>query len=142
MHLKRHYRDVRRATLLNLPLIPATLPAIITRTRDIDPAIRKAVFSPVLTEQLTSPKQLSIAQREHVVRSGLGDREPSVRTAATALVGDWLTACESDVQQFVGMFDVEADGEAAEQALLSVLETRPDIADKLEFGGKNSAIIP
>jgi condensin complex subunit 3 len=37
---------------------------------------------------------LTIAQREEIVRYGLGDREPAVRSAAGSLVGKWADAVE------------------------------------------------
>lgn len=41
---------------------------------------------------LPTPLILSIAQREEVVRNGLGDREPAVRAAAANLIGGWVDA--------------------------------------------------
>lgn len=40
---------------------------------------------------------LSIAQREEVVKNGLGDREPAVRRAAAFMLGEWLTAAGGDL---------------------------------------------
>jgi hypothetical protein len=39
---------------------------------------------------LPSPMILSIAQREEIIRHGLGDREPGVREAAGKLIGGWV----------------------------------------------------
>ena len=111
----------------------------------------------------THPRALTIAQRELIVRNGLGDREPSVRAAADALVGTWADVVnigvkaeeesisikeEDGVTQkqklsenaavekavaFLKLFDLE--NEIASDALLSVFASRPDIYDELRFDG-------
>ncbi|KAL4079677.1 nuclear condensing complex subunit [Scleroderma citrinum] len=105
-----------------------------------DPAaeVRRAlVYSQVLennclTVDQTSmgvvhPRVLSIAQRELIIRNGLGDREPAVRAAAGSLLGTWV-----DVAQ--GMTKAEdIQGTIAEDALLSIFATRMDIFEHLEF---------
>src|SRR5882672_9278797 len=84
-----------------MPLTPTTLPAILSRTRDTDTTNRKLVYSAVLEPHCESgsngqgigvghPRALTIAQRELVVRNGLGDREGVVRSAAGSLVGAWV----------------------------------------------------
>ncbi|KAK2461194.1 hypothetical protein APHAL10511_006721 [Amanita phalloides] len=108
----------------------------------------------------THPRALTIAQREVIVRNGLGDREPSVRAAAEALVGTWADVvtvglkpedeeCSSvkeeaeEVTQptgnaavdkavaFLELFDLEND--IASDALLSVFASRTDLYDGLQF---------
>lgn len=71
--------------------MPTTLPILLTRTRDEDTILRKLVYRHVLAA-LPTPLILSIAQREEVVRNGLGDREPAVRAAAANLIGGWVDA--------------------------------------------------
>ncbi|KAF8155928.1 nuclear condensing complex subunit [Crassisporium funariophilum] len=82
--------EVRRAALVHIPVTPTSLDAILSRTRDIDPVMRKLVYAGVLQVKLGHPRQLSIAQREQVVKDGLGDREPAVRVAAGKLVTSWF----------------------------------------------------
>lgn len=103
--------DVRRATLANLPINPRTIPAMLARTRDVDPVVRKLVYTSVLEPHCTTPASSSsiaegevlietmgpthprvftIEQRELVVRNGLGDREEGVKAAAGKLVSTWL----------------------------------------------------
>ncbi|KAM6503308.1 Nuclear condensing complex subunit [Amanita muscaria] len=109
----------------------------------------------------THPRALSIAQRELIVRNGLGDRESSVRATAEALVGTWVDVVnvglkfEEDVIKeevtndqslavnptgneavdqcvaFLKLFGLE--NEVASNALLSVFASRPEIYDGLEF---------
>ncbi len=118
-----------------------------SRIRDPETSIRRAVYDVVLSERLEHPKQLSISQREDLVRSGLRDRDPSVRAAAASLIGEWLDKSEGDLPSFVEMFDYDhvdapdhiSDPELAfapaEEALLSAMETRTEITDNLKFEG-------
>ena len=99
---------------------------------------------------------LTIAQREEAVRNGLGDREGSVRKAAAAMLGGWLDQAEGNLvevghneslsrkkltMQFLARFDV-VTSQVAEEALLSVFVTRPEVLDSMEFGGKPSPPLP
>ncbi|EIN08176.1 hypothetical protein PUNSTDRAFT_143847 [Punctularia strigosozonata HHB-11173 SS5] len=105
------------------------------------------------------PRALTIEQRELIVRNGLGDREGSVRAAAARVLGTWVDVVrdtgsegrekdgvkkeggggetgpetEQDLIAFLKMFDL-VEGAIAEDALLSVLTTRVDVFDSLEFG--------
>ncbi|KAH7929985.1 ARM repeat-containing protein [Leucogyrophana mollusca] len=142
--------EVRRATLLNIPLSPMTLGAVLARTRDTDTVMRKLVYSAIFEAHchdpeggmgVVHPRALTIAQRELIVRNGLGDREPAVRSAAGSLVGTWVDApkveegkgADEDVVVFLKLFDLQ-ESTVAEDALLSVFATRPDVLDHLEFG--------
>ncbi|KAJ7258714.1 nuclear condensing complex subunit [Mycena haematopus] len=147
--------DVRRAALLHVPLTAATLPTILARARDVDPLTRKLVYASVLTPRLQHPRHLTIAQREHLVQTGLGDREPAVRLAAAKMVAAWfelMLAADADADAdplpwtgddggimvaliaFLTLFDVVGPGEAvAVDALLSLLSTRADLFDVFVF---------
>lgn len=148
--------EVRRAALLNIPLTPITLPSILLRTRDTDTTVRKLVYSSVLEPHCESlgvghPRSLTIAQRELIVKNGLGDREAAVRNAAGGLVGAWVDvvgdaqkvkpeergseAFEKDVVSLLKLFDL-AESTVTEDALLSVFKTRIEIFEGLEFGGE------
>lgn len=149
--------EVRRAALLNIPLTAETLEVILSRTRDTDPLTRKLVYSTVLQTRLTHPRQLSIAQREQVVKHGLGDREPGTRLAAGKLVASWLDAVmvegaeERDEDSWTGddggvmrgfvaflrIFDVVGPGEeVAVDAVQSIFVTRPEYLDIFTFSGE------
>ncbi|KAF8814695.1 ARM repeat-containing protein [Phlegmacium glaucopus] len=145
--------EVRRAALVNIPLVPETLDAILGRARDVDPVTRKLVYTGVLQSKLGHPRQLSIAQREQIVKDGLGDREPGVRVAAGKLVASWFDTAMAEAPRmeertwdgddggvmkglihFLGLFDVVGPGEAvAVDAVLSIFTTRPDIPDIFTF---------
>ncbi|OAX38286.1 hypothetical protein K503DRAFT_718426 [Rhizopogon vinicolor AM-OR11-026] len=146
--------DVRRAALLNIPLSPVTLDAVFARTRDTDTIMRKLVYSAILDQHcfdsdgsgmgLVHPRVLTIAQRELIIRNGLGDREPAVRQAAGSLLGTWVgvargevknsesKSVNDDVLALLSLFDL-TESTVAEDALLSVFETRRDIFDHLDF---------
>ncbi|WVO20456.1 uncharacterized protein IAS62_001753 [Cryptococcus decagattii] len=125
--------EVRRAALYNFPRTPASLPHILARTRDVDPIIRRTVFAGVLSiEALPDPRVLTIAQREEVVRNGLGDREPSVRKAAAGMLAGWLDLAEGDLLEFLSRFDV-ISSQVAEDALMSIFVTRPELLQGIEF---------
>ncbi|KAL5523222.1 YCG1_1 [Sanghuangporus sanghuang] len=129
--------EVRKAALQRVPVTPATLPAIIKRTRDVDANVRKMVYIPVL-EQLENPRQLSIAQRELLALAGLKDRDPAVRATAAKLFASWADLLP-DVLHFIELFDFElsedsTENNPAQEALMALFETRKDILDGLEFG--------
>ncbi|EIW69906.1 hypothetical protein TREMEDRAFT_30304 [Tremella mesenterica DSM 1558] len=125
--------EVRRAALYNLPRTPALLPYILARARDVDPLLRKIVYHGSLSHAaLPDARVLSIAQREEVVRNGLGDREPSVRKAAAAMLGGWVDQVEGDILEFLSRFDV-ISSQVAEEALISVFVTRPEVFAAIEF---------
>ena len=147
------HSDVRRAALLNIPITVETLPSVLARTRDIDTTVRRLVYGNILLTHAeppdgampgaAHPRALTIAQRELIVRNGLGDREPTVRAAAGKLVGAWVDAVSvgtkkgavlEDVLAFLGTFDLR-ESAVVEDALLSVFVTRVDVFDALEFDG-------
>lgn len=164
------FSDVRKAALINVRLTPETLRAIIIRTRDQDTNVRKAVYASVLANHitvlvgenqtevmgLTHPRGMTIAQRETIIRNGLGDRQPVVKASAEKLVAAWvdvagasmepkqedgdaLPQAENTTEQaflsLLNMFDL-AEGKVAEDALISVFKNRLDLFDTIEFGGK------
>ncbi|WWD20683.1 hypothetical protein CI109_105159 [Kwoniella shandongensis] len=125
--------EVRRAALYNLPRTPITLPHILARTRDVDPILRRTVYAGSLSAAaLPDPRVLSIAQREEVVRNGLGDREGSVRKAAAGMLAGWVDMAEGDLVEFLSRFDV-VSSQVAEEALISVFVTRPEVFQSVEF---------
>ncbi|TBU47907.1 nuclear condensing complex subunit [Dichomitus squalens] len=159
--------EVRRAAVTHLPATPYTLPALLARTRDVDAATRRLVYVNVLEKYCTGvgedsrtrvgfthPRVLTIAQREQIVRNGLGDREDIVKKAAAQLLGVWVDVVRTeagkevkpeenvkrengeevieDLVAFLNLFDLE-EGKVAEDALGSVFDTRVDIFEHIEF---------
>ncbi|THH30647.1 hypothetical protein EUX98_g3519 [Antrodiella citrinella] len=162
--------DVRRIALLNTPLSPETLPVLLSRTRDVDVAVRTLLYAHTLLpvdstsastsraarntiinpNRLNNPRQLSIEQRERVVRDGLGDREGKVRAGAAKMLAGWFDWAAdnagsegeektiSSLLVFLKLFDVVSDGGdlVAVDALKSVFVTRPDVFDAVVFQDK------
>lgn len=85
--------DVRRSLLLNLPMTPGTLPYLLERARDLDPATRRALYSRLLPA-LGDFRHLSLSMREKLLRWGLRDRDENVRKATARLFHDrWIEDC-------------------------------------------------
>ena len=88
-----HSADVRRSLLLNLPLTPTTLPYLLERARDLDPATRRALYMRLLPA-LGDFRHLSLSMREKLLRWGLRDRDENVRKAAARLFRErWIEDC-------------------------------------------------
>ena len=126
--------------------------------RDTDTTIRKLVYSAILEKNVTvgdsdqmgptHPRALTIAQRERIIRNGLGDREPSVRAAAASLLGRWVDVVEeqprveggeqpdakveSGLVELLKMLDL-AEQKYPVEAVLSILTSRPDIIQTMTF---------
>ena len=85
--------DVRRSLLVNLPILPNTLPYLLERARDQDPPTRRAVYSRLLPA-LGDFRHLSLGMREKLLRWGLRDRDENVRKAAGRLFRErWIEDC-------------------------------------------------
>ncbi|KAH6624532.1 condensin subunit-like protein [Chaetomium sp. MPI-SDFR-AT-0129] len=85
--------DVRRSLLVNLPILPSTLPFLLERARDQDAATRRAVYSRLLPA-LGDFRHLSLSMREKLLRWGLRDRDENVRKAAGRLFRErWIEDC-------------------------------------------------
>lgn len=85
--------DVRRSLLVNLPILSNTLPFLLERARDQDPATRRAVYSRLLPA-LGDFRHLSLGMREKLLRWGLRDRDDNVRKAAGRLFRErWIEDC-------------------------------------------------
>ena len=138
---------MRKAALLNTPITADTLEPLLSRIRDPDASIRKVVYDVMLSDRLQDLTQLSVIQREAVVRCGLRDRDSSVRAAASKLLGEWFDRVEGSAGSFVELFnydgvdapdwfsDPDLAFAPAEKALLSIFEDRKEVLDSLNFSG-------
>ncbi|THV04781.1 hypothetical protein K435DRAFT_774313 [Dendrothele bispora CBS 962.96] len=169
-------QDVRQTIVTNLPIDGsfhrASLSPLLERTRDVDKKMRILVFDR-LEKNITNgdgfgpthPRKLTIAQRELIVRNGLGDREPEVRGAAASLITAWVKAVMNDdtvkkeeedteegeapakqegssaaqdaLIELLKMLDL-GEGTIAADALLSVLTTdtsKKDFVEQVRFEG-------
>lgn len=145
---------MRRVALLNAPLIPETLDVILSCVRDVDPVMRKLVYTAILgpsTSQAYSihSQCMTLEQRDFVVRNGLGDVEDAVRVAAGKMLQAWFDAGYTDKRQelatkspvqalitFLKLFDVTGEGAStAVNALNTLLLSRPDIVSCVVITG-------
>jgi condensin complex subunit 3 len=147
------FSEVRRTTLVNIPVNEQTVLNLIDRTYDTDATIRKILYGSILPK--ISPRTLSMSQREFIVRKGLGDREPSVKTAARSLITTWMHTLQPEVElevdyskgghttkskvedgvvSMLKLFDLTQD--VAVDALLSVFTTEIEVFNNMEFDGQ------
>ncbi|PSK42692.1 Condensin complex subunit 3 [Elsinoe australis] len=129
--------EVRRSLLLNLPLVPKTLPYLLERARDQDAATRRALFARLLPA-LGDFRHLSLTHREKLLRWGLRDRDEAVRKATAKLFRErWIEDCA----KLPGAGGEEEDGNKGEKeaampcldALLELLE-RIDVTNSAANG--------
>ncbi|KAK4123890.1 condensin subunit-like protein [Parathielavia appendiculata] len=128
--------DVRKQLLVNLPILPNTLPFLLERARDQDAATRRAVYSRLLPA-LGDFRHLSLSMREKLLRWGLRDRDENVRKAAGRLFRErWIEDC-------AGTPPPAETGQPAEvsppnlDALLELLER----IDVVNSGGENGVAL-
>lgn len=137
--------EVRRSLLLNLPLVPKTLPYLLERARDQDPATRRALFARLLPA-LGDFRHLSLTHREKLLRWGLRDRDEAVRKATARLFRErWIEDCAALPAARASSEDAEgADGDSKKKdanqaadpsmdALLELLE-RIDVTNSAANG--------
>ncbi|RFU33461.1 hypothetical protein B7463_g2854, partial [Scytalidium lignicola] len=132
--------DVRRSLLVNLPILPNTLPYLLERARDQDPATRRALYSRLLPT-LGDFRHLSLSMREKILRWGLRDRDDNVRKAAARLFRErWIEDCAATAT--ASAEEVGGDGDAPKtekagpsfDALLELLERIDVINSGVENG--------
>lgn len=150
--------EVRKSLLLNLPLAPETLPYLLERARDLDPATRRALYSRLLPT-LGDFRHLSLSMREKLLRWGLRDRDENVRKATGRLFRErWVEDCAGTRNQEEGEKSAEAatpsvdallelleridvvnsgmEGGTAHEAMKDFWEGRPDYRDAVTFEGE------
>ncbi|TGJ86680.1 hypothetical protein E0Z10_g2098 [Xylaria hypoxylon] len=150
--------EVRRSLLVNLPILPNTLPYLLERARDQDAATRRAVYSRLLPA-LGDFRHLSLSMREKLLRWGLRDRDENVRKAAGRLFRDrWIEDCAGVSQPEDGEASAEpaaptldgllelleridivnsgVENGVAVEAMKGFWEGRPDYRDAMEFDDK------
>ncbi|RDL40937.1 ARM repeat-containing protein [Venustampulla echinocandica] len=148
--------DVRRSLLVNLPILPSTLPFLLERARDQDAATRRALYSRLLPA-LGDFRHLSLSMREKLLRWGLRDRDENVRKAAGKLFRErWIEDCagiaetgedevangEAKAPNFEGLLELleridivnsGVEGGVALEAMKGFWEGRPDYRDAVTF---------
>lgn len=118
--------DVRRSLLTNLPILPNTLPYLLERARDQDPATRRALYSRLLPE-LGDFRHLSLSMREKLLRWGLRDRDENVRKAAGRLFRErWIEDCMASAAAGI------AEGEAVEENKMPSMEALLELLERID----------
>ncbi|KAJ2970250.1 hypothetical protein NUW58_g9753 [Xylaria curta] len=117
--------EVRRSLLVNLPILPNTLPYLLERARDQDAATRRAVYSRLLPA-LGDFRHLSLSMREKLLRWGLRDRDENVRKAAGRLFRErWIEDC-ADVDQ-------PEEGEASPESAAPTLDGLLELLERIDI---------
>lgn len=149
--------EVRRSLLLNLPFTPSTLPFLLERARDLEPSIRRALYSRLLPA-LADFRHLSLTHREKLLRWGLRDRDENVRKAAAKLFRErWIEDCAAprnedgeietkpgqlstpnsegllELLERIDVVNSGVDGGIALDAMKSFWDGRPDYRDHMTF---------
>jgi condensin complex subunit 3 len=148
--------DVRRSLLVNLPILPSTLPYLMERARDQDPATRRVLYSRLLPA-LGDFRHLSLSMREKLLRWGLRDRDENVKKAAGRLFRErWIEDCartsiateedqtngEPNPPSFEGLLELleridivnsGVENGVALEAMKGFWEGRPDYRDAVTF---------
>ncbi|PMD21649.1 ARM repeat-containing protein [Hyaloscypha hepaticicola] len=132
--------DVRRSLLVNLPILPNTLPYLLERARDQDPATRRALYSRLLPA-LGDFRHLSLSMREKLLRWGLRDRDENVRKAAGKLFRErWIEDCAGTAQAEEGQEGEAATGETKPPSFDGLLELLERI-DVVNSGVENGVAL-
>lgn len=91
--------SVRKTALVNVEITKSTIPFLIERIRDVDPAIRKLVYSNIMSE-IGDMRFFSIADRELILSWGLSDRNSAVKSMCLAMVTNcWMKMCNDNLTE-------------------------------------------
>jgi condensin complex subunit 3 len=119
-----------------MPTTATTLPYLLERSHDVDPATRRAVFTHLLPS-LGDFRQLSIKMRERMLRYGLNDRDESVRKAAKNMFNHrWVQDANGDLLEVLERLDITSEGSGGGSkylALKGFWEQRKDVLNDIEF---------
>ncbi|KAJ3998766.1 nuclear condensing complex subunit [Lentinula boryana] len=152
---------VRLSVLQKLDLNEDTIDDILDRTRDTAAQIRKEVYSKLEKNVLVNeedddlemgsahPRTLSMAQRNLIVKNGIGDRDPSVRDSAVKVFTKWVNTIvitqdsgpqgpqEGSLQatplvQLLTLFNLH-DDDSLSEAIIKIFHANPRILNNIPF---------
>ena len=131
--------EVRRAALFNLTPDAESLPYILERLRDVDTINRRCLYLGSLSNAVVnaSDSQVTVGAEQWatIIKTGLGEREPSVVRATKKLIGSWINVegGKDEAEKILSRFNVLEDPEAASMALEAAYEVRPALLDTISF---------
>ncbi|ORY82105.1 nuclear condensing complex subunit [Protomyces lactucae-debilis] len=134
LHLLQHdpAAEVRRAVLHNLSQSPATLPFLLERARDLDPIMRKHIYTTVLPS-IQGFKPLSISKRNKLLKWGLRDRDESVRKASEKMFAvDWLNLAHGSILELLQRLDI-VNSTVGEDVMRAFFKIRKEFVDSIQF---------
>lgn len=97
-------KDVRIACLQSLCICKHTLPAILSRLRDVRVEVRVATVQ--LLYKSIDIRHLSASMRNAVIMHGLNDRDNSVKSQTVKLVFKWLQNVDNNIPRLLQLFNV------------------------------------
>mmetsp|Transcript_36466 Transcript_36466/g.94753 ORF Transcript_36466/g.94753 Transcript_36466/m.94753 type:complete len:387 (-) Transcript_36466:400-1560(-) len=120
-------KEVRKAVLTVIAITPSSLKILLLRTRDERDDVRRHAVT-VLAWKV-NPRQLSIEERVQLVSRGLRDRSAQVRKATGVMIVDkWYhERCQSDIDLFLKLFDIETFEKETETAVKFLLEAKAEL---------------
>lgn len=118
--------EVRKAVLREIDISSEeSLSIILERAHDVDVGVRKILFSIRLKD--VDFGQLSMEQREGILRFGLGDRESVIRDACVDLILNyWSASVDYNIIKFLSHLNVISNLEIAELFLKAIQKVKPD----------------
>ncbi|KAF7327450.1 Peptidase A1 domain-containing protein [Mycena kentingensis (nom. inval.)] len=125
--------DVRKSILRNITLTAEVKDALISRTRDSDPAVRRVAYTDVFTKLLPSSEVLSVQDRETIVSNGLGDRDSTIRGYAATMVQTWFANIDAAEEITAKMEDVDISNPNDTEKVAAVEESRQLLAKLDKF---------
>lgn len=134
LHLLSHdpSAEVRRAVLHNLSQSGATLPFLLERARDLDPVVRRQIYSTIMPS-INGFKPLSISKRNKLLRWGLRDRDETVRKAAQRMFAiDWLNLANGSILELLQRLDI-VNSTVGEDVMTAFFEIRREFISQLSF---------
>ena len=141
LHMLRYdpSAEVRRAALFNTTPRAATLPYLLERLQDVDATNRRCVYQGSLRMLLDAQPRveheghsvvaalgLSDRAAAEVVRTGMHERDPTVRRAARKLAGHWLDACGGDLLLLLDQLHV-AQSDCGESVVMALFDDRHEV---------------
>lgn len=134
LHLLSHdpSAEVRRAVLHNLTQSTPTLPFLLERARDLDPVMRRQIYSTIIPA-INGFKPLSISKRNRLLKWGLKDRDDSVRRAAQRMFAiDWLNLANGSILELLQRLDI-VNCSVGEDVMTAFFNIRQEFISQIVF---------